>query len=343
MKFQSPIRMRSAKSALLFCMPLILGAAPSIAAPAVSATPKATAVGGKVAVDINGDKIYVADVDRVLAMIKEREPALQTNSAAAQKSLADMRESITENFVVQKLLLQEAARQKITVKADTVDKAFKSYKADYGSDEQFKKAIAAEGKTPEEVRKTIEEELRLRELTTRMTADVQVTDADIQAYYKANQHEFKVPEMVRAFQILVAYPENPTPEQKQAARTKAEGLLKKAQDKKTDFAKLARENSDDAGTKDLGGDMDFIQRGWFLKAFEDAVFKAPVGLMPQLVETEIGFHIVRIEKKEPERLLRFDEIKDIAELRHDIRQDKIKQRIDDKIEGLRKAARITKY
>jgi parvulin-like peptidyl-prolyl isomerase len=328
------LQSRFLKSALLLTISL-LGAAVS--------SPAAPATGGKVAVEVNGDKIYVADVDRVLAMIKEREPALQTNSAAAQKSLADMRTSITDNFVVQRLLLQEAARQKITVKADAVDKGYKTYKADYGSDAAFNKAIAAEGKTPADVKKTIQEELVLRELTTRMTADVRVTDADLQAYYEANTHEFKVPEMVRAFQILIAYPENATPEQKQVARTKAEGLLKRAQDKKTDFLQLARENSDDAGTKDLGGDMDFIQRGWFLKAFEDAVFKAPVGLMPKLVETEIGLHIVRIDQKEPERLLTFEEIKDIAELRHNIRQDKVKKRIDDKIEALRKNAKITRY
>lgn len=328
----SMLRKRLLKGALLLSISFWGATSPSSAAP-----------GGKVAVEVNGDKIYVSDVDRVLAMIKEREPALQTNSAAAQKSLADMRESITENFLVQRLLLQEAVRQKITVRADEVDKGYKSYKADYGSDEAFKKAIAAEGKTPEDVKKTIQEELVLRELTKRMTADVRVTDADLQAYYKANQHEFKVPEMVRARQILVAYPENPTAQQKQAARTKAEGLLKKAQDKKTDFIDLARKNSDDAGTRDLGGDMDFIQRGWFLKAFEDAVFKAPLGLMPRLVETEIGLHIVRIEQKEPERLLTFAEIKDIAELRQNIRQDKIKKRIDDKIEELRKNAKITKY
>lgn len=328
------LQSRLLKSALLLTISL-LGATVS--------SPAAPATGGKVAVEVNGDKIYVADVDRVLAMIKEREPALQTNSAAAQKSLADMRASITDNFVVQRLLLQEAARQKITVKADAVDKGYKTYKADYGSDEAFNKAIAAEGKTPADVKKTIQEELVLRELTTRMTADVRVTDADLQAYYKANTHEFKVPEMVRAFQILIAYPENATPQQKQEARTRDEGLLKQAQDKKTNFLDLARKNSDDAGTRDLGGDMDFIQRGWFLKAFEDAVFKAPVGLMPKLVETEIGLHIVRIDQKEPERLLTFEEIKDIDELRYNIRQDKVKKRIDDKIEELRKNAKITKY
>ena len=103
---------------------------------------------GKVAVDVNGDKIYVSDVDRVIAMLKEREPSLQSGSEAAQKSLKDLRDSITENFIVQKLLVQEAKRQKITVKDEDVEKNFKAFKAEYGDDEAFKKAIAAEGKTP---------------------------------------------------------------------------------------------------------------------------------------------------------------------------------------------------
>ena len=204
---------------------------------------------GKVAVDVNGDKIYVTDVDRVIAMLKEREPSLQSGSEAAQKSLKDLRDSITENFIVQKLLVQEAKRQKITVKDEDVEKNFKAFKAEYGDEAAFKKAIATEGKTPDEVRRTINEELVLRELTTRMTADIQVSDADIQAYYKAHQDEFKVPDMVRARHILIAYPEKATDAQKKTARAKADDLLKKALVKGADFGKLARENTDDAGTQ----------------------------------------------------------------------------------------------
>ncbi len=297
----------------------------------------------KIAVDVNGDKIYVTDVERVITMIKDREPALQSGSEAAQKSLKDLRDSITENFIVQKLLIQEANRQKIALKEEDVEAGFKSFKADYGDEDAFKKAIAAEGKSPADVRRTIQEELMLRELTSRMTADIQVTDADMQAYYNAHLAEFKVPEMVRARHILVSYPEKATEAQKNEARARASDLLKKAQAKGADFGKLARENTDDTGTKDSGGDLDFATRGTFVAPFEKAVFGSPLGLLPRVVETDYGLHIIRIEQKEPERTLTFQEIKGDQQLRLELRQDKIKKRIDDKIAALRKSAKITTY
>ena len=320
----------------------VLGALFTLALPTVLLAAPLMAQ-GKVAVDVNGEKIYVADVERVVSMIKDSEKTLQTGSEAAKKSLQDLRDSITENFIVQKLLVQEAKRQKIVIKDEDVEKGFKAFKEGYGDDEAFKKAISAEGKSPAEVRRTLQEELMLRELTSRMTADIQVTDADVRAFYVSHPAEFKVPEAVRARHILIAYPENASDIQKKAARAKAEDLLKKAMAKGADFSKLARENTDDLGTKDTGGDLDFAIRGTFLEPFEKAVFGAPLGVIPRVVETDYGYHVIRIEQKEVERMAKFEEIKDDPQLRLDLRQDKIKKRIDDKIEALRKAAKITKY
>lgn len=178
------------------------------------AVPVVAAPAGAVLVDVNGDKIYAADIDRMMAMIKSKEAALQTGTPEAQKALASLRETIIDNFVVQRLLTQEARRRNIVPAKADVDKGIAAYKADYADDAAFAKALAAEGKTPDDVRKIISDELALRELTTQMTADLQVTDADIAAYYKANPDEFKVPEMVRARHILIAYPDNATTAQK---------------------------------------------------------------------------------------------------------------------------------
>lgn len=315
---------------LLLCLPYGIGVAPLRA-------------DNKAAVDVNGDKIYAADVDRVMTMMQDREPTLKSGTEASKKALQDLRDSVIDNFIVQKLLVQEAKRQNITVPTATIDKSFKDFKADYGDDEAFKKAMAAEGKTPEDVRRTLNEELVLRELTSRMTADIKVTDADVKAYYNAHLDEFKVPEMVRARHILLAYPENAPKDVKEALRVKANELLKKAQAKGADFSQLARENTDDVGTKDSGGDLDFATRGTFVEPFEKAIFESPLGVVPRVVESEFGLHIIRVEEKQAARTAKFEEIKDDQQLRLDLRKDKIKQRLDDKIAELRKNAKVTKY
>lgn len=323
---------------LLMTLPLIS----QIAFAAPASTSKFI-TGGAVAAEVNGDKIYKADLDRTMAMVKDREPAFTSNTPEAQKSLASLRSSILDKFIERLILTQEARRRNIVpVKAD-VDKALAEYQANYANEEAFKKALAEEGKTPDDVRRTLNEELALRELTAQMTADIKVTDADVQAYYKAHPNEFRIPEMARARHILVAYPQKATTAQKKEARTKAEGLLKKATVKGADFGQLARENSDDAGTKDVGGDLDFVTRGTFVKPFEDAIFDSPVGLVNRLIESEFGLHIVRVEQKEPSRLMKFEEIKGDPQLRLDIRRDKIKDRIDKELAALQAKAVIKKY
>jgi parvulin-like peptidyl-prolyl isomerase len=220
-----------------------------------------------------------------------------------------MRETVLDNFITHRLLVQEARKRNIVPNQAAVDKGVTAFKAEYGSDEDFKKTLAAEGKTPDDVRRTISEELMIRELITRLTSDITVTDADVNAFYTANKADFMLPEMVRARHILVAYPENATAEQKKQSRAKADSLLKQAQAKGADFGKLARENSDDPGTKDAGGDLDFATRGTFVKSFEDAVFGGQAGVLPRVIETEYGFHIIKVEEKQAARQLKFEELK----------------------------------
>jgi peptidyl-prolyl cis-trans isomerase C len=319
-----------------FCV----NAAPVAPAPPTGSTlPKPP---GAAVAEVNGEKILAVDIDRLMKMIREREPAFDSGTPEAQKSLADLRNTMIENKIVERLLSQEARRLGIVPAKAEVDKGVEAFK-DGDTDEEFKKRLAAEGKTPDDVRRTISDELARRELAARLTADISVTNADVAAFYKANPDQFKVPEMVRARHILVAYPDKATAAQKQAARTKAEDLLKKAKAKPADFPKLARENTADLGTKDVGGDLDFATRGTFLESFENVIFAAPVGLIPKLVETEYGLHVVKIEEKQPARTLKLDEIVNDADLRQEIRQEKVRKRIDESIAALRAKAKITKY
>ncbi len=332
MKFQG--LSRRCVALLVFSIAAVPLATPVVAAPVAK---------GAIAADVNGDKIPVADVERQINMMKAKEESLRSGTPEALKALESLRESVLDNYIVQRLLVQETRKRNITPPKEAVDKGVAAFKADYKSDEEFKKSLASEGKTPEDVRRIIAEELAIRELTAQLTADLTVTDADVNTYYNTHKEEFALPEMVRARHILVAYPQNATDAQKKTVRAKADDLLKKAQVKGADFSKLARENSDDAGTKDAGGDLGFAMRGTFVKSFEDAVFNSPAGLVPRVIETEYGIHLIKIEQKEPARTLKFDEIKANEQLRFALRQSKIKKRLDTQINALKAKAKIVKY
>jgi len=121
------------------------------------------------------------------------------------------------------------------------------------------------------------------------------SEKEIQDYYTPNlKREFTHPEQVSARHILIAVPEGASSAKRAAARTKAESILKLVQGG-GDFAKLAKQNSDDASTKFKGGEMGFFSRGQMVKPFEEAAFRLKPG-ESELVETRYGYHVIQLEQ-----------------------------------------------
>ncbi len=123
-------------------------------------------------------------------------------------------------------------------------------------------------------------------------------DKEVEAYYKNNAKErFTHPDEVHAAHILIAVPAGATAKEKAAAKTKALNVLKQAQ-AGGDFVKLAAKYSDDTSNKLQGGDLGSFGRGQMVKPFEDAVFAMKPGQIA-LVETQFGFHVVKLEASTP--------------------------------------------
>jgi peptidyl-prolyl cis-trans isomerase D len=123
-------------------------------------------------------------------------------------------------------------------------------------------------------------------------------DKEVEDYYKNNAKErFTHPDEVHAQHILIAVPAGATAKEKAAAKAKALNVLKQAQ-AGGDFVKLAAKYSDDTSNKLQGGDLGSFGRGQMVKPFEDAVFAMKPGQIA-MVETQFGFHIVKLESSTP--------------------------------------------
>lgn len=123
---------------------------------------------------------------------------------------------------------------------------------------------------------------------------VSISEDDLRASYKENINRYTEPEERRASHILIKAEPSASPEQKKAARAKAEQLLAQVQKNPAAFAEIAKKNSDDPGSAANGGDLDFAVRGPANKAFDDAVFSMQPGQISGLVESDYGFHIIRL-------------------------------------------------
>jgi peptidyl-prolyl cis-trans isomerase D len=121
-------------------------------------------------------------------------------------------------------------------------------------------------------------------------AELAVTEAEIKAWYDGHKAQFQQPEERRASHILIASEKIG----KDKARVKAEELLKAIQKTPASFADLAQKNSDDPGSASKGGDLGFFGRGMMVKPFEDSTFALKEGEISGVVESDFGFHIIKL-------------------------------------------------
>jgi len=135
-----------------------------------------------------------------------------------------------------------------------------------------------------------------------------VPDQQVLQYYQGHQKDYQVPEEVKVRHILIKVDAGADPKVDAAAKQKAEDLLKQIKGG-ADFAALAKANSDDPGSKEQGGELGMIQRGVTVPAFEKAAFGLEPGQISDVVKTQFGYHIIKVEEKQTAHLKSLDEVK----------------------------------
>jgi peptidyl-prolyl cis-trans isomerase D len=140
-------------------------------------------------------------------------------------------------------------------------------------------------------------------------SQISLTEADIKSYYEQNLKRYSVEEQRRASHILISVKKDASEADKLAAKSKAESLLTQLRKNPADFAKLAKQNSQDSGSAELGGDLGFFSKGMMVKPFEDAAFKLKQGEISDLVQSEFGYHIIMLTGIKPTSVKPLDEVK----------------------------------
>jgi peptidyl-prolyl cis-trans isomerase D len=150
---------------------------------------------------------------------------------------------------------------------------------------------------------------------------VNVTPADVERFYTDNAGLYHTPERVRARHILL----QTVGREEDAVRQQAQDVLAQLQ-KGSDFADLARTVSEDEGSKDEGGDLDYFTRGQMVPEFEAAAFALEPGQLSDLVKTQYGFHIIKVEDKLPA------ETRTLEEVRAEIQAQLVAERTERQLE-----------
>ena len=147
-----------------------------------------------------------------------------------------------------------------------------------------------------------------------------VNEADLKTYYEQNAQRLAGKEERKASHILIAAAKDAAPDVREKAKAAAQALLVKARAKPDSFGDLARKNSQDSASATQGGDLGYFSKGSMVKQFEDAVFALKKGEISEVVESDFGYHIIKLaDVKEPKQAS-FESVRDKLELEYKAQQ-----------------------
>jgi peptidyl-prolyl cis-trans isomerase SurA len=265
----------------------------------------------KIVALVGDDIILLSEVeDRAAPLLAE--VASISNPSEREARAGGIRREVLDRLVQDQLLLQQATELKLTVSGDEIDRAIEQIRRDYGlSDAQLKDELRKQGQTMASYRlNTKREILKYRVLNIAVGSKINVGDSEVRSYY--DRHMKSANLQVRASHIFIAIPENADNATVLEREKLARSLLARAQAGE-DFAKLAREYSEDGGTRNEGGDLGFIGRDILPKPLEELVFAMKTGEVRGPVRADRGFHVIQLVDR------RTKEAKPIADVEDEIR------------------------
>ena len=243
--------------------------------------------------------------------------------------------------IQREIMFQKAKELKIEAKDEDIEKIVNQLKSRHQSEEDFINEFSKRGLTIEMLKKEISRNVMVSKLIQNEIYDkVKINDQQALDFYKKNENAFKNPESVHAAHILIRAKQGMSDEEKKAAKEKIEDILKKTKSGE-DFAELAKQYSEGPSAS-RGGDLNYIEKGQMVKEFEEVAFKLSAGEISGIVETQFGYHIIKVyDKKESGGMRPFDEVK--KDIINSLIQSKARLKAKDYIEGLQKKADVKRF
>lgn len=304
-------------------------------APAAEAAPAAEPV----AVLINGDaSILVSELDEMVDGIV-RQYARQIPPEMLETARADIRRRATQNLIDQRILCAEAVKQGLSI--DPAEK-LDALSEMTGGVTNMETVALMSGTTVEKFDRMFTESLLASKLVSLQTNGIpeptdEAAKARFDAIVKEHPEAAHVLEQVTAAHILVKAEQGKiTPEEDAAALAKIKGIRDRALAGE-DFGALAKEFSEDPGSRNNGGEYTF-GRGRMVPEFEKAAFEQEIGVVGEPVRTSYGYHIIKVSQRTPGHDVTFEEV--AGTIKEGMRREAVAEKVQAYVKGLRDAAKV---
>lgn len=246
------------------------------------------------------------------AFISYKATVAANGGAIQDDQRASVRSNLLQHLIITKILTQKATADDKAKTKEMVDQNIDEARKSAPSPAAFESEIKASGMTLAQVRdRAMEEQLCRRILQREASAGVTISENDAKKFYDENQSKFEQPEQVRAAHILIStldsVTQRPLPSDQKKAKEQLARSIRERAVKGEDFAALVKQYSEDPGSKDKGGEYKF-PRHQMVPEFESAAFSLKVGQISDLVETQYGYHIIKVLEKFPAKQTQFAEV-----------------------------------
>ena len=270
------------------------------------------------------DGKFSSDKYKMVLSQQNMTPEMFQQRVRGELSLAPLQEPIVAGSIAAKTSVQRylnllEQQREVSVATIDADQYLKDTKVDDAQAKDFYDKNQALFQIPEQARF---EYVILNQ--DALASQVTVDPEEIRRAYEQNVKQYSTPEERAASHILIAVKPDASDADKAAAKQKAEALLAQVKANPNKFAEIAKANSQDPGSAPQGGDLGTFARGSMVKPFEDAVFAAKVGDIIGPVQTDFGYHIIKVTGITPARIRPFDEVK--ANIEADVKRAKASQK-----------------
>ena len=286
-----------------------------------------------------GFEIKRSELDEVMTGLKSA--AAAHGQAIPPGQLTQIESQLLDRLVQIQLLMQNATAADRTNGAQKTDLQMAALLERAGSQEALNRQMKAVGMTMTELRAKVAQENTAQAVLTR-ELNVTVTDAEVKQFYDGHPADFEQPEMahVRHILLMTMDPVARAPlsvDQQQAKRKQIDDLLKRIQGG-ADFAALAKQYSEDPGSKDNGGELPAFSRGQMVPEFEAAAFSLTNNQVSAVVTTTYGYHIIKLIDKTPAKKVGYATV--AARIKDFLTQQKIEKLAPAYLDKLKKEAGV---
>ena len=287
---------------------------------------------------VNGSVITRKVFDREIKLLEER--AAREGRQLSDEQLTAAKSKVLDRLVESELLYQESRKKNIRVEAQAIEDQLKEIKQRFPNETEFKNALERMNITEAEIKSQIEKGIAINSLIkTQITDKIVISEKECKDFYDAHPQFFKQGEQVKASHILIKVAPDANESQKAQARKKIETIQKKLKNGE-DFGAMAREYSE-GPSRERSGDLGYFGRGQMVKPFETAAFAMTSGQISDMVETQFGYHLIKVYDKKPAKTMAYSEVKE--RITQHLKQQKAQQEVDRYVDELKKNAKIEKY